>query len=200
MGMQDIIYSIFFYIIAFVLIISALGVVFMPKIVYSAVSMIIAFLAVAGVFVLLNADFVAISQVIIYAVGITIIMIFAIMLTAVKEDKKLWLAFKFRSLAAFAAAGLLFLIIMFSATKGLTALSENAGIFAVKPPSVEVVQMLKTEGTTTAIGEKLLTNYVLPFEILSILLLAAILGAIVIAGKGKDNLVNPTTQILEEKS
>ncbi len=193
MEMQDIIYSFFFYAIAFVLIIAALGVVFMPRIVYSAVSMVVAFLCVAGIFVLLNADFVAVSQVIIYGVGITIVMIFAIMLTATREDKKLWLAFKFRSLVAIGSAGLLFLLILAAVTKGFTMLSSEAGLFAVQKPSQEVIQRLAAEGTTSAIGKALLTNYVLPFEILSLLLLAAIIGAIVIAGKGKDKLINPTT-------
>ncbi len=199
MVMQDIIYSLFFYLIAFVLVISALGVVFMPRIVYSAVSMIVAFLSVAGVFVLLNADFVAVSQVIIYAVGITIIMIFAIMLTATRQDKKLWLALKFRSLAAVAAAGLLFLVIFASVTKGITALSSEAGLFAIHEPSGETVQRLATEGTTLTIGKALLTDYVLPFEILSLLLLAAIIGAVVIAGKRQERLINPISHITEEK-
>lgn len=197
MEMQEIIYSIFFYIIAFVLVIAALGVVFFPRIVYSAVSMIVAFLSVAGIFVLLNADFVAVSQVIIYAVGITIVMVFAIMLTGAREDRKLWLAIKFRTLAAIGAAGALFLLIFASVTKGLTMLSSETGIFAIRQPSQEVVQRLATEGTTSTIGEALLTNYVLPFEVLSLLLLAAILGAVVIAGKGKDRLINPTTQLEE---
>jgi len=198
METQDIIYSLFFYFIAFVLIIAALGIVFMPRIVYSAVSMIVAFFSAAGIFVLLNADFVAVSQVIIYAVGITIIMVFAIMLTATGEDKKLWVAFKFRTLAAIGAAGLLFLIIVGAITNWLTAMSAEAELFAIQQPSQEVIQRLQTEGTTSTIGEALLTNYVLPFEILSLLLLAAILGAVVIAGKGGDKLINPTTRTIEE--
>ncbi len=199
MEMQDIIYSLFFYAIAFVLIIAALGIVFMPRIVYSAVCMIIAFLSAAGIFVLLNADFVAVSQVIIYAVGITIIMVFAIMLTAAREDKKLWIAVKFRSLVAIAASGLLFLIILASVTKCITALSSRAGLFAVQEPSQETIQRLAVEGTTLTIGKALLTDYVLPFEILSLLLLAAILGAVVIAGKGQEKLINPTTSTAEEE-
>lgn len=195
----DLIYSAFFFIIAFVLVVAALGVVFLPRIVYSAVSMIIAFLAVAGVFVLLNADFVAVSQIIIYAVGITIVMIFAIMLTTGAEDIKLWVALKWRSLIAVGSAGLLFLIIMVTTTGNLTALSQEAGIFAVKQPSQAVIETLKTEGTTATIGKALLTDYVLPFEVLSLLLLAAILGAVVIAGKQGENLVNPVTPKTKEE-
>ena len=197
---KDIIYSLFFYFIAFVLIIAALGVVFLPGIVYSAISMILAFFSVAGIFVLLNADFVAVSQVIIYAVGLMIVMIFAIMLTGAHEDKKLWIAVKIRSVFALAIAGLIFLIIMISATGGLTALSQDAGIFAIKQPSIETIHKLKTEGTISTIGTALLTTYVLPFEILSLLLLAAIIGSVVIAKKFKKNkLINPTTQLINKK-
>ncbi len=177
MELTDIIYSSFFYIIAGVLLLSALCVVFLPKIVYSAVAMIVAFLSVAGIFVLLNADFVAVSQVIIYAVGITIVMIFAIMLTGTQEDKKLWLAIKFRSLPAIGAAGVLFTAIL---------ASSFFADFALKQPSQEVIQRLQTEGTTPTIGKALLTTYVVPFEVLSLLLLAAITGAVVIAVKNKE--------------
>lgn len=193
---KDIIYSLFFYIIAFVLIIAALGVVFLPGIVYSAIAMILAFFSAAGIFVLLNADFVAVSQVIIYAVGLTIVMIFAIMLTGAQEDKKLWIAVKIRSVFALGITGLIFLIIMISATSNLTALSQDAGIFAVKQPSIETINKLRAEGTTSTIGTALLTTYVLPFEILSLLLLAAIIGSVVIAKKNKKNkLVNPAIKL-----
>jgi NADH:ubiquinone oxidoreductase subunit 6 (subunit J) len=166
-----------------VLVISALGIIFLPRIVYSAVSMIVAFLAVAGIFVLLNADFVGISQVIIYAVGITIVMIFAIMLTSQFEDKKLLIAFKFRTLFGFGAAGLLFLSVIFAVTNGFTDLIENSKLFLLNDPTIETLNILSTQGTTALIGRALLTKYVLPFELLSILLLGTIVGTVVIAGK-----------------
>ncbi|OGI02071.1 MAG: hypothetical protein A2Y25_03885 [Candidatus Melainabacteria bacterium GWF2_37_15] len=178
MEIKDIIYSLFFFLIAGVLLVSALGVVFLHRIVYSAVAMILAFLSVAGIFVLLNADFVAVSQIIIYAVGITIVMIFAIMLTGTREDKELWIAKKFRSIVALGSAGLLFLTII---------VSSILATFALQQPSDEVIQRLQTEGTTSTIGNALLTTYVLPFEVLSLLLLAAIIGAVVIAIKNKES-------------
>lgn len=188
---MDIIYNLFFYAIAFVLIIAALGVVFFPRIVYSAVSMIVAFLSVAGIFVLLNADFVAISQIIIYAVGITIVMIFAIMLTGKVSEKKLWIAFKPRTLFAFGISGVFFLGIVLSVI-------TNGNIFLSTLPSIETIGTLQNEGTTGIIGNALLTKYVLPFEVLSLLLLAAIIGTVVMAKKDKDNLINPTTKLSGE--
>lgn len=195
---MDVIYNLFFYIIAAVLVIAALGVVFLPKIVYSAVSLILAFISVAGIFVLLNADFVAISQIIIYAVGITIVMIFAIMLTESVSEKKLWLAFAPRTLFAFAISGAFFVTVLFAITNGFKSLARESSIFTTSLPSVETIETLQSQGTTGIIGNSLLTKYVLPFEILSLLLLAAILGAVVIAKKERDNLVNPTTKTIEE--
>lgn len=195
---MDIVYNLFFYIIAGILVISALGIVFLPKIVYSAVSMILAFISVAGIFVLLNADFVAISQIIIYAVGITIVMIFAIMLTGRVSEKKLWIAFAPRTLFAFAISGAFFVTILFAITNGFESLVRESSIFATSLPSVDIIETLQTQGTTGIIGKSLFTTYVLPFEILSLLLLAAILGAVVMAKKDRDNLVNPTTILTEE--
>jgi len=195
---MDIIYNLFFYFIAATLIIAALGVVFLPKIVYSAVSMILAFILVAGIFVLLNADFVAISQIIIYAVGITIVMIFAIMLTGRVSEKKLWIAFAPRTLFAFAISGAFFVTILFAVTNGFKCLARASSVFSSTLPSIETIETLQTQGTTGIIGKALFTKYVLPFEILSLLLLAAIMGAVVLAKKDRDNLINPTTILRKE--
>ena len=195
---MDIIYNLFFYIIAAVLIISALGIVFLPRIVYSAVAMIVTFLAVAGIFVLLNADFIAIAQIMIYAVGITIVMIFAVMLTGSISDKKLRIAIAPRTLFAFVISGAFFITILFAVTDGFHLLTRETGIFLSSQPSLETIETLQSEGTAGIIGKALLTKYVLPFEILSVLLIAAILGAVVIAKKDKNNLINPTTKLIEE--
>jgi NADH-quinone oxidoreductase subunit J len=195
---MDIIYNLFFYVIAFVLVISTLGVIFLPRIVYSAVSLILAFLSVAGIFVLLNADFLAITQIIVYAVGITIIMIFAIMLTGSALDKKLWIAFAPRTLFAFAIAGAFFVTILFAITDGFKLLAGGNNIFSATLPSFQTIEALQNEGTTRLIGQSLFTKYVLPFEVLSLLLLAAILGAVVMAKKDRDNLINPTTRTVKE--
>lgn len=198
MEAHSVIYSIIFYMIAALLLLSALGIIFMHKIVYSAVCMIAAFLSAAGIFALLNADFVAVSQVIIYAVGITIVMIFAIMLTASRIDKMLRIALKFRTLAALFAVSLLFIVIISSVTNNFTQFTEDTGIFAIKTPSGEVIQKLQEEGTTYTIGKSILTDYFLPFQVLSMLLLATIIGSVLLAGKTSDNLINPTTTKIEE--
>lgn len=195
---MDIVYNLFFYIISFILIIAALGIVFLPRIVYSAVSMIITFLAVAGIFVLLNADFLAIAQIIIYAVGITIVMIFAIMLTSTISEKKIQISLVPRTFLAFAVSGAFFITIVFAVTNGLKFFPKGDSVFISTLPSIQTIETLQNEGTVGIIGKALLTKYVLPFEILSLLLLAAIIGAVVMTKKNKDNLINPTTKIIEE--
>ncbi len=193
---MDIIYAGFFWIIAFVLLTSALGVIFFKRIVHSAVSLIVTFLSVSGVFFMLNADFAGISQIIIYAVGIAILIIFAIMLTNREVDKKLWIAFAPRTLFSAAISGCFFLLLMFGITNGFKQFGNESGVFKVKP-SAEASYVIKTEGTAPIIGRQLLTKYVLPFELVSLLLLAVILGSVVIARKDGDVLANPTTEINE---
>lgn len=192
---MDVIYSIFFLIISLFAVISALGVIVSRTIVHSAVSLILTFLSVAGIFILLNADFIAISQMIIYAVGIAIVLIFAIMLTSKKSDEKLWIAFAPRTLFALLIAGCLFGLISFSITDGFKKTSEDANIFNIKSPGIETIETIRKQGTSEIIGKALFTKYVLPFEVLSLLLLATILGAVVVARKDEDNLTNPTTVI-----
>jgi NADH:ubiquinone oxidoreductase subunit 6 (subunit J) len=191
---MEIISSIFFYIIAGVALLSALAVVFMPGIVYSAVSLIVTFLSVAGIFILLNADFVGVSQIIIYGVGVTIVLLFAIMLTGKKSDEKLWIAFAPRTLISMAAAFVLFLTVSLSVTGGLRYFSEDTGYFKIIRPDIQTIEKVSQEGYTPAIGKGLFTKYVLPFEVLSLLLLAAILGAVVLARKDDEKLQNPTTE------
>lgn len=183
---MDVVYSIFFLILSFTIVMSALGVVLLKRIVHSMVSLIICFLSISGIFILLNADFVAISQLMIYAVGITIIMIFAIMLTSRESEKKLWISFAPRTLFALLTGAGMFAIITF-------AVYADKNIFNITPPALETMEAIKQSGTSVIIGKQLFTNYLLPFELLSVLLLAAILGAVVLTKKDDQKLVNPTT-------
>lgn len=165
-----------------VIILSALAVLFSPKIVYSVIGAVVCFLGVAGIFLQLNADFVGISQIVIYGVGISILFIFAIMLTSQEEEKNLWIALKPRLFVALLSVGLLFTLIVFCITGGGKKF-DNAGVFNIVDVEKSHIEFLKKEGTTNLIGQRLFTDYVLPFEILSLLLLAGIVGAGVLAGK-----------------
>lgn len=190
--MKEFLYSAIFYFIAFFSVISALGVIVSTRIIYSALSLLVCFFSIAGIYFLLGADFAALSQIMIYSVGLTIVLLFAIMLTAGKSDKKLWIAFAPRSFVGFLSAGLMFLIIFFALTAGFTHLNNNPKEFAIKKPYSQTIAIIKEEGTAGIIGTQLFGKYLLPFEILSILLLAALLGAVVIAKKDTQILDNPS--------
>lgn len=189
--MKELIYSAIFYFIAFFSIISALGVIVSTRIIYSALSLLTCFFSIAGIYFLLGADFAALSQIMIYSVGLTIVLLFAIMLTAGKSDKKLWIAFAPRSFIGFLSSGLLFLVILFSLTTGFTSLKNNPSDIAIQKPEAQTVKIIREEGTVGIIGTQLFNKYLLPFEILSILLLASLLGAVVIAKKDNQILDNP---------
>lgn len=155
-----------FYLIAGVTIVSAAGVAFSRNIVYSALALLGTFGGVVGIYFYLAADFVAVVQLLVYIGGILVLVIFAVMLTHRIAD----VTISNRSvspLPAFAIVALLF-IAMVRAISGAT----------WKVAEKEVVQP-----TTYAIGDAFLGNYVLPFELASLVLLATIIGAIVLSRK-----------------
>lgn len=157
-------FDIIFYIFAIVVILSAGIVVFSKNIVYSAFSLMFTFLGVAGIYVLLNADFIAITQLLIYVGGILILMVFGVMLTTNAADVEL----NTQTLKALPATVIVAIV---SALLVSTMLST-------KWKTNEPVQM---DTTVEGIGELLLTKYLLPFEIASIVLLVAIIGAAFLA-------------------
>ncbi|MEI7473341.1 MAG: NADH-quinone oxidoreductase subunit J [bacterium] len=192
--MRAFVYSAAFYFIAFFTVISALGVIVSRRIIYSAMSLVACFFSIAGIYFLLGADFAGVSQIIIYSVGLTIVLLFAIMMTARASDEKLWIAFVPRSLIGFMSAGLMFLVLFFSITTGFSSLKRTPDNIVLKQRSPQTLAVVKEEGTAGIIGSQLFSKYLLPFEILSVLLLAAILGAVVIATKDDQLLENPSAK------
>ena len=146
--------------------IGALGVVLLPNIVYSAFLLGGVFLSVAGLYLLLNASFVAAAQVLVYVGAVNVLILFAIMLVNKKENLSAvpGLALR-RILSGAVCAGLFVLLLRVAfttpwATPGPMPLGDEA---------------------TIRIGEHLFSDYLLPFELASVLLLMAMIGAIVLA-------------------
>lgn len=192
---SDLINSLFFYSFAGLAILSALCAVFLPRIVYNITALVVCFLSIAGIFFLLNADFIGLAQILIYAVALSIIFIFAIMLTGKEEDKKAWISFSPKILFSIIASGGLFMLIVFCITNGFTLFSKYFYTFTVS--DLEDIN-LQTE-PIKIMGANLLTKYTLPFEILSILILIIIFGVAILANKDNQKLINPTTKDEEEK-
>ena len=152
-----------FYAAAALVVLGALAVVFLPRIIHAALSLVLFFIGIGGVFVLLHAEFVAAAQIIIYAGAITVLVLFAVMLTQRSQSPESNPFNLQRWVAALVAAA------TFAAL--LPALFSVRGA-AVPGPDQDL---------TPELGKALLGQWVLPFEIASVLLLAAMIGAIVIA-------------------
>lgn len=158
-------YDFIFYAFSGIIILSAIFCVFHPNILYAGLSLFGAFFGVAGIYLLLGADFLAATQVLIYVGGILTLLLFAVMLSKniygvkFEEEKKRKI---FPTLFCLILFGFLVKFI-YSAHWNIVALEE--------PPAA----------TTSRLGTLLLTDYLLPFELASVLLLAALIGAVVLA-------------------
>jgi len=155
-----------FYLIAIITVGSAAVVAFSRNIIYSAFSLLGTFAGVAGLYVFLGADFVAGVQVLIYVGGILVLILFAVMLTHRITDVEI------TNRAAGRVPGLLivgvFLVILIQTIR--------------ETPWVRVKEIAH-QPTTAKIGDLFLENYLLPFELASLVLLAAMIGAVVLSRK-----------------
>jgi NAD(P)H-quinone oxidoreductase subunit 6 len=154
------------------ILLGGLGVVFFGKIIYSALFLGVVFVCVALLYLLLNADFLAAAQILIYVGAINVLIVFAIMLINKPETKINKKKITFGDiLSGIPVFGLfIFLIIMILNTTWLQ-------------PTLVSQEVKNSFQSIDIIGIHLLTDLLLPFELLSILLLVALVGAITIARK-----------------
>jgi len=160
-----------FWMLAAITVGSAIGTAAVRNLIHAVVFLVISFTGVAGLYITLSADFLAVTQVLIYVGAISILVLFAVMLTprADRGNQE-----GFLRLPAVLLSGLVAATMIFVALDTDWNISDRAGF----------------EDTATDIGEALLDRFVLPFEIASVLLLVAMLGAIV--------LVRPEGAVEEE--
>jgi len=155
-----------FVVLAATLVLGSLGVVLLPNIVYSAFLLGGVFLSVAGLYLMLTASFVAAAQVLVYVGAVNVLILFAIMLVNKKENLEAIPGLGLRRLLSGAVCA------------GLFALLIRVAFVTPWPlPGPEPVG----EDATIRIGEHLFSDYLLPFELASVLLLIAMIGAIVLA-------------------
>lgn len=137
----------------------------------SALYLIVNFFSVSGIYLMLRAQFVAIIQILVYAGAIMVLFLFVIMLLNFAGEKKLSESLSYKKISAVILALLLF------CSLGITAFFEFFGKFKVLNQNAEL------QGTIQSVGKELYTVYSFPFEVVSFVLLAAIVGAIVLAQK-----------------
>ena len=161
-----------FYSFAALTIISALFILLSKNLLYAAFALFVAFLGVAALYVLAGADFLAVTQIMVYVGGILVLLIFGIMLTQ-KADKNAAssspnkvIATATRQLPGYLFAGISFVFLSYVI---ITANFRMVG------------DTIVSKSTIRTIGVELLTSHLLPFEIAGILLLVALVGAAYLA-------------------
>lgn len=149
------------------------GSVFMisfQKVVHQVVALAFTFLSIAGLYVLLEAEFVAVTQILVYSGAISILMLFGIMLTkhnAVDQDRR-----KGPKVVSFIVVAAFF-VVMFMGINSMNIVGEPANF--------------SEQNNVLEIGKAMFTQHVIPFEIASVLLLVALVGAIILAKKEADD-------------
>ena len=164
--------ALFFYTFASVMVLAALSVVFNRHPIYSVLSLLVAMFCLASLFIMLGAYFVAALQILLYAGAVLVLFLFVIMLLNLEPEAMARMrVFTLRTFGTFAAAFLFVSLVRLVRTSG--------------PPSLTAVASVS--GTVESIGRLLFTTYLLPFELTSFLILAAIIGAVTLAKQERPN-------------
>ena len=162
LGLKDVL----FYVIAAVTVAGAAGVALSRNILYSAVGLLMALLGAGSLYVFLSADFLAVTQLLVYIGGVLVLIMFAVMLTNRITEINV----------SNASLGLWGGLMLFVATAPVLLAVALVTPFAARDPGPAV-------HTTAAIGNAFLSKWLLPFEVASMVLLATLIGAVVIARK-----------------
>lgn len=160
-------FDVVFYCFAFITVASAAIVVFSRNIIHSAFSLMFTFFGVAGLYVMLNADFIAVTQLLVYVGGILVLLLFGVMLTTKVIDVEM----KTGTLQTLPAS---ILVAVVAGTLCRVFWITDWATPAAMQPEIPAT-------TSSGIGKALMTTYLLPFEVASVVLLVAMLGAALIA-------------------
>lgn len=160
--------TVLFYVFAFLAIVSAVFVVSAKNIVHSAYSLFVTLFSIGVFYVLLKADFIAVTQLMVYIGGILILMLFGIMLTQKVTDIEIKIK-------------ILNIIPSVIFTVGITAIL----LFIMLTTKWNIRTPQVNETTVNLIGKQMLSGYLLPFEVASVVLLIALIGAAMYARKSK---------------
>jgi NADH-quinone oxidoreductase subunit J len=162
--------QILFYIFAAGGIVSAILMVTRRNPIISAIYLIVNFFCLAGLYLTLHAQFIAVVQILVYAGAIMVLFVFVIMLLNLGDERRLRDGFSWKKIVA---AGFGFGILM-----------ELIYIFTMKTGSETIdLERATSIGTVESVGHVLFTRFLFPFEVTSLLLTAAIVGAIILAKK-----------------
>lgn len=184
-------HEIIFFLLEVGIILGSLGVVLLTNIVYSAFFLGLVFFCISILYFALNADFVAAAQILIYVGAVNVLIVFAVMLINKPQSKKFFSSWtigdKITFLVCLSIFCLLVTIILSTSWSSITLITESKKFL-----NFDFTQNVQR------IGYLLLTQFLLPFELLSIVLLIALIGAIIIARR--ENLMKITEKVqIKEK-
>lgn len=167
--------TILFYFFEVVAALAALSLVLVRNVFYGALILVVCLLSLAAIYVLAFAEFVAVTQILIYAGGILVVIIFGVMLTAKIAGKPLVVKHTNLMGGTLACVSMFILLLYFLSSQKFFESGED--------------NIPATDTAINTIGIGLMTEFVLPFEVAGILLLAALIGAAVIASSIKSRKV-----------
>ncbi|MEY4453803.1 MAG: NADH-quinone oxidoreductase chain 10 [Pseudomonadota bacterium] len=172
-----------FYVLSFVLIASGLSVITSRNPVTAALSLVLAFFNAAGIWLLLQAEFLAIALVLVYVGAVMVLFLFVVMMLDINLDKLREGFWDYLPMAGFI---------------GLLMIVEMVMVFKTKPFNlVPITEPTSNASNTEMIGNTLYSNYVLPFELASVVLLIAIVSAIALTLRDRKDSkkTNPADQV-----
>lgn len=137
--------------------------------VHSVLWMLLLFFHIAGIYLLLNAEFLAVVQIIVYAGGIMVLFLFVVLLVHLREEVTVR-RFIGASPTGFTFAAALFVLVLLSLRSFLAA-----------PPGKYSIEFIQQETNTKVLGKLLYTDYLFPLEIVGLILTVAIVGALILA-------------------
>lgn len=163
---------VFFYVIGAAALITAIGMVVAPNPVHSAILLVLCFLSVAAIFVMLGAEFLAVIQVIVYSGAILVLVLFVLMLVDTEQLPTFYRAKPLQRYLSFLIGAVLLLEIGFA----ILTRTPNVHQGEATPEAVAAIG-----GNVQAIGQAIYTNYLLAFEMTSLVLTVGVIGAVVLA-------------------
>jgi NADH-quinone oxidoreductase subunit J len=183
--------NIVFYALAFILMYAAVRVITTRNPVYAALNLVLAFFTAAGIWLLLEAEFLAIALVLVYVGAVMVLFLFVVMMLDINLDKLregFWNALP----VALPVGGLMAIEMM------MIVGVKNFGVDKVAAPAAKAADY----SNTAELGRVLYTDYLLPFELASVVLLVAIVAAIALTlrERRESKSVNPADQVLVKKA
>nr|MEE4268769.1 NADH-quinone oxidoreductase subunit J [Candidatus Krumholzibacteria bacterium] len=170
-----------FYALALLTLLPAFWVVLSPNIVHAGFALLFTLFGAAGLYAWMGADFIAITQLMVYVGGVLVLILFTVMMTRVPQSgRKLH---GFDGLVPPAVIGLAILAVLWKVITGTQWASQGLG---------------EVQPTTAEIGVNFMTNYIFPFEFVSLVLLAAMIGAAILIRErkqGDDESANEDTEV-----